>query len=166
MSHGAHFTHAHMVRFDRPLAAMPDKVWAVLTDFTLLPGWYGADGMLEGMVGGIVRLMGDHIRGTVTHWQPPRKLSSSWNVFGTNDEASPYPESYLTLELRPQDNGTMLSLTHLPVLEPFEKVNAMGWHTYLDMVEAAATGTTVEPREAYMKRNAQRYGVDLNNMPR
>ncbi len=41
MSHDAHFTHAHMVRFDWPLAATPDKVWAVLTDFTRLPGWYG-----------------------------------------------------------------------------------------------------------------------------
>ena len=74
MSHDAHFTHAHMVRFDWPLPATPDKVWAVLTDFTRLPGWYG-NGMLEGKVGGAVRLMGSHIRGTVTQWQPPRKLS-------------------------------------------------------------------------------------------
>jgi uncharacterized protein YndB with AHSA1/START domain len=51
MSHDAHFTHAHMVRFDWPLAATPDQVWAVLTDFTRLPGWYG-NGTLEGKVGG------------------------------------------------------------------------------------------------------------------
>ena len=165
MSHDAHFTHAHMVRFDWPLPATPDKVWAVLTDFTRLPGWYG-NGMLEGKLGGAVRLMGNHIRGTVTQWQPPRKLSYSWNVFGTNDESSPYPESYLTLELSPQDNGTMLTLTHLPVLEQFEKVNAMGWHTYLDMVKAAVSGAPVEAREVYSRRNAERYGVDLNNMPR
>lgn len=165
MSHDAHFTHAHMVRFDWPLAATADKVWTVLTDFTCLPGWYG-NGTLEGKVGGTVWLMGNHIRGTVTQWQPPRKLSYSWNVFGTNDESSPYPESYLTLELSPQGDGTMLTLTHQPVLELFEKVNAMGWHTFLDMVEAAAAGKPVGAREVYMKRNAERYGVDLNNMPR
>ena len=102
-----------------------DKVWAVLTDFTRLPGWYG-DGMLEGKVGGAVRLMGSHIRGTVTQWQPPRKLAYSWNVFGSNDETSPYPESYLTLELSPQDSGTMLTLTHLPVLERFVKAERHG----------------------------------------
>jgi hypothetical protein len=28
------------------------------------------------------------------------------------------------------------------------------------------TGGPVEPREVYMKRNARRYGVDLDNMPR
>ena len=87
-------------------------------------------------------------------------------IFGTNDEISPYPESYLTLELSPQDNGTMLTLTHLPVLDRFVKANAMGWHTYLDMVKAAVTGAPVEPREVYAKRNAERYGIDLNNMPR
>jgi len=42
----------------------------------------------------------------------------------------------------------------------------MGWHTFLDMVDATARGATVEPREAYMKRNAERYGVDLTKLPK
>ena len=165
MSHDAQFTHAHMVRFDWPLVGTPDTVWAVLTDTKRLPAWYG-DGVLEGKVGGAVRLTGGHIRGTVTQWQPPRKLAYSWNVFGTGEETSPYPESYLTLELSPQANGTLLTLVHLPVLERFAKVNAMGWHTYLDMVDAAVRGAPIEPREVLARRNAERYGVDLSNMPR
>jgi uncharacterized protein YndB with AHSA1/START domain len=147
------------------LAATPNTVWTVLTDIKRLPAWYGA-AVLEGKVGGTVRLMGGHIRGTVTQWLPLRKLAYSWNVFGTGEETSPYPESYLTLELSPQDGGTLLTLTHLPVLERFVKANAMGWHTYLDMVEAAVTGAPVEPREVYARRNAERYGVDLKNMPK
>jgi hypothetical protein len=75
---------------------------------------------------------------------------------------SDYPESYLTLEL----DDTKLTLTHLPVLEAFVKLNAAGWHTFLDMVDAAARGEDVEPREAYMKRNADRYGIDLSKLPR
>ena len=31
------------------------------------------------------------------------------------------------------------------------------------MVTAAARGEPVEPREAYMKRNAEHYGIDLAN---
>jgi hypothetical protein len=58
-----------------------------------------------------------------------------------------------------------LTLTHLPILEEFVKLNAMGWHTFLDMVETASTGATVEPREAYIKANAERYGVDLSRLP-
>jgi uncharacterized protein YndB with AHSA1/START domain len=165
MSHDAQFTHAHMVRFDWPLAGTPDTVWSVLTDINRLPAWYG-DGVLDGKVGGRVRLMGGHIRGTVTQCQPQRKLAYSWNVFGTGEETSPYPESYLTQELSPQATGTLLTLVHLPVLERFVKVNAMGWHTYLDMVDAVVRGAAPEPREVSVKRNAERYGVDLSNMPR
>jgi uncharacterized protein YndB with AHSA1/START domain len=156
MNQGAQFTHAHMVRFERPLPAARDKVWAVLTETSLLPGWYG-EGTIEGRVGGKVELMSNHIRGVVTHWEPQRKLAYTWSVFMPGQTVSDYPESYLTLEL----DETKLVLTHLPVLEAFVKLNAMGWHTFLDMVEAAARGEIVGPRESYMLRNAELYGVDL-----
>ena len=52
----------------------------MLTDTQRLPGWYG-DGAIEPQVGGKVELMGGHIRGTVTQWQPSRKLAYTWNVF-------------------------------------------------------------------------------------
>jgi hypothetical protein len=91
-----------------------------------------------------------------------KKLGYTWNVFMPGQTVSDYPESYLTLEL----DDSKLTLTHLPVVEAFVKLNAMGWHTFLDMVDAAARGEQVEPREAYMKRNAERYGIDLSKLPR
>jgi uncharacterized protein YndB with AHSA1/START domain len=160
MTSDAQFTHAHMTRFERPLPAARIKVWELLTDISRLPGWYG-DGAIEGRVGGAVTLMGGHIKGVVTQWQPQNKLAYTWNVFMPGQAASDYPESYLTLEL----GEANLVLTHLPVLEAFVKLNAVGWHTFLDMVDAAARGGIVEPRETYMKRNALHYGVDLPQRP-
>jgi uncharacterized protein YndB with AHSA1/START domain len=160
MTADAQFTHAHMVRFERTIEAGPEVVWAVLTDTGQLPGWYG-EGRIEGRVGGAVSLMDGHIKGTVTQWEPGRKLAYTWNVFAPGQTRSDFPESYLTLEL----DGGRLTLTHLPVLEAFVKLNAMGWHTFLDMVDAAARGAPVEPRDAYMKRNAARYGVELPKRP-
>jgi uncharacterized protein YndB with AHSA1/START domain len=160
MSDDAHFGHAHMVRFDRMLPGPPERTWAVLTDTALLPGWYG-EGRIEPRSGGAVELMGGHIRGVVTQWQPAMRLAYTWNVFNPGDEVSPYPESHLTLALTPTGDGTTLLLQHLPVLERFVKLNAMGWHTYLDMVGDAVRGVPVEARDTYMKTNAQRYGVDL-----
>ena len=61
----------------------------------------------------------------------------------------------------------MLTLTHLPVLEQFVKVNAMGWHTYLDMVKAAVTGAPVEAARGLFQ--AQRRTLrrrSRTNMPR
>jgi uncharacterized protein YndB with AHSA1/START domain len=135
MSPDAQFTHANMVRFERPLPAAREKVWALLTTPGLLPGWYG-EGRIEGRVGGTVDLMGGHIKGVVTQWVPPKKLSYTWNVFMPGQTVSDYPESYLTLTL----DDVTLTLEHLPVLDEFVTPNAMGWHTFLDMVEAAARG--------------------------
>jgi len=36
----------------------------------------------------------------------------------------------------------------------------MGWHTFLDMLEAALRREAPQPREALMKRNAACCGVD------
>ena len=160
MTSDAQFTHAHMTRFVRPLSASRDKVWLTLTDTSRLPGWYG-EGLIEPRVGGAVEFMGSHIKGVVTQWVPQKKLAYTWNVFMPGQTVSDYPESYLTLEL----DDTNLTLTHLPVLEAFVKLNAVGWHTFLDMVDAAAGSGPVEPRETYMKRNALHYGVDLPQRP-
>ena len=156
---------APLVRFERRLSGPIERVWEFLTNPARLPAWFG-NGTIEPRAGGAVYLMDGHIRGVVTQWDPPRKLAYSWNVFNPGEDRSDYPESYLTITLEPAGDDVLLTLTHLPVLERFEKQNAMGWHTYLDMLSAAVRGGPVEDRPAYMKRNAALYGVDLNNLAR
>jgi uncharacterized protein YndB with AHSA1/START domain len=165
MSDYAQFGKAATVRFERLLPGPIEHVWAFLTDPARLPGWFG-DGVIEPRAGGEVRLMSGHVLGVVTRWNPPRQLIYTWNVYGPGESESRYPESYVTFELDPKGSEVLLVLMHLPVLERFEKQNAMGWHTFLDMLAAAARGETPEGRSAYMQRNAQRYGVDLTNLSR
>ena len=157
------------VRFERLLPGPIERVWEHLTNTKLLHNWFGDKSSIEPRQGGAVRLMDGHIRGTVTQWQPPHHLSYTWNVFNPGDRpdaVSAYPESYLTLTLQPQDSNVLLVLTHLPVLEKFEKQNAMGWHTFLDILSDTLAGYKVRSRQQYMTRNSARYGVDLNNLTR
>ena len=165
MTEDGHLTKAAMVRFERLLPGPIERVWEFLTDTRRLPEWFG-DGTIEPRAGGAVTIMGGHVRGIVTQWQPPHRLAYSWNVFNPDEEESRYPESSLTIELQPRGEDVLLTLTHVPVLERFEKQNAMGWHTYLDMLGAAVRDEPAQPRAAYMKRNAARYGVDLANLTR
>ena len=72
-------------------------------------------------------------------------------------------EAQVTFSLAAVGDGTVLTLEHLPVLEQFVRLNAMGWHTFLDMVAAAVRGGPVEGRDTYMKANARRYNIDLAN---
>jgi uncharacterized protein YndB with AHSA1/START domain len=154
------------IRFERLLPYSAEKVWDHLTLPRKLAGWHGEDSEIEPREGGRVRLMGGHIRGLVTQWKPPRKLIYTWNVFAPGETESSYPESYLCFELAPRGDQVLLTLFHVPVLDRFEKQNAMGWHTFLDMLESALQGRAVEDRSVYMQRNAQLYGVDLANLRR
>jgi uncharacterized protein YndB with AHSA1/START domain len=165
MNDDGQITTIKSVRFARLLPGPIERVWEHLTDTALLPGWFG-DGAIEHRAGGEVRLMGGHIRGVVTQWNPPRRLAYTWNVFDPGADASRLPESYLTIDLELRGKDVLLTLTHLPLLDQFQRQTAMGWHTFLDMVGAAVRGTSPEPREVYMKRNAQRYGVDPANLAR
>jgi uncharacterized protein YndB with AHSA1/START domain len=154
------------VRFERRLPGPIEKVWAHLTQPDALPGWYGSGSTIEPREGGQVRLNDGHIRGVVTQWRAPVKLAHTWNVFAPGETVSAYPESYLTIELAPEGDAVALTLVHLPVLERFEPQNAMGWATFLDMLEAAAKGEPAQPPRVYMEANAARYGVDLANLER
>jgi uncharacterized protein YndB with AHSA1/START domain len=165
MSNKAKFERVPMVRFERTLPGPIERVWDFLVNPDLLSEWFG-EGTIEARVGGSVRLMNGHIRGVVTVWAPHRHLSYTWNVFSPGEAKSAYPESYVRFELEPRGDQVLLVLTHLPVLERFEEQNAMGWHTFLDMVEVAVQGREIEAREIYMQRNAAQYGVDLANLAR
>jgi uncharacterized protein YndB with AHSA1/START domain len=154
------------VRFQRALAGSVPQVWAHLTEPAELSGWYDAGSIIEPREGGTVSLNGGHIRGVVTQWRPHVRFAHTWNVFGPGELVSPYPESYLALELAEAGRGAMLTLTHFPVLERFEAQNKMGWATFLDIVEDTLAGRLVGPRRVYMERNARRYGVDLAALQR
>ena len=154
------------VRFVRTVAGSPQRVWEYLTDCRRLAAWFGDEGILEPREGGAVCFMQGHVRGIVTQWKPHRRLAYTWNVFGPGEAESPYAESYVTFDLEPLGSDVRLTLTHLPVLERFEKQNMMGWHTFLDILSAAARDETIEARSVYMQRNAALYGVDLTNLQR
>lgn len=156
------------VQFERLLPRPIERVWQHLTVTKLLPSWFGS-GSIEPRMGGAVTFMDGHIRGVVTRWDPPICLAYTWNVHAPDDAAnaiSAYPESYLNFNLEPQGGQVLLRLRHLPILERFEKQNAMGWHTFLDMLGATLRGEKVEERAVYMKKNAALYGVDLANLAR
>ena len=161
----ATFSTIPCVHLERILPGTIESVWAFLTCAELLPGWFDG-GEIEPRLGGKVHLAGGHILGTVTQWSPPHRLTYSWNVYSPGEAVSPYPESCVSFELEAKGEGVRLTLRHLPVLERFERQNAMCWHTFLDMVAAAAGGRPLKTRSEYMRRNAEAYGVDLNNLSR
>lgn len=153
------------ILFERHLPASPEKAWAFLTETARLKEWYG-EGAIEPREGGKVELMGGHIRGVVTGWRPGEFLAYTWNVFSPGETVSSWPVTYLEFALAPEGQNTKLTLTHRPIPKRMQPQTAMGWHTFLDMMDAALRGEAVGPRGPYMQKNAALYGVDLNNLQR
>jgi uncharacterized protein YndB with AHSA1/START domain len=145
-----------MVRFERLLPGPMERVWDYLTSSEHLGKWL-LNGTIEPREGGAVNLGDGHIRGVVTQWQPPRRLTYTWNVFSPGA----YPESYLTLELEPRGEQVALTLTHRPILLPeFEGRTMMGWHTFLARLLAVVEGREPEPQAELMERHRILYGVE------
>jgi uncharacterized protein YndB with AHSA1/START domain len=151
--------------FERTLPAPAEKAWSFLTETPRLTEWYG-EGIIEPREGGKVELMGGHIRGVITGWRPGQFLAYTWNVFSPGETVSRWPVSYLEFALAPDGANTKLILTHRPIPRAVQPQTAMGWHTFLDMLDTAARGETVGAMNATMQKNAALYGVDLNNLKR
>jgi uncharacterized protein YndB with AHSA1/START domain len=162
MTHDGQQRKETMVRFERLLPGPVERVWEFLTGSEHLPAWFGGRGMryvIEPREGGAVSLADGHIRGVVTQWKPPRLLAYTWNVFGPGETESPYPESYVSFDLKQKGDDVLLTLTHRPVLDGFEGQTMMGWHTFLDMLDVLLQGQDPEARDVIMERNRARYGV-------
>jgi uncharacterized protein YndB with AHSA1/START domain len=146
------------VRFVRAFDAPVEKIWAFLTDSSLLPEWYG-HGVIEPCEGGKVSLMGGHIRGVVTGWQPQKFLGYTWSVFQPGETESKWPVSYL--EFRLEDSR--LTLIHRPIPAAMQSQTMMGWHTMLDLIMAGLGGEY--PKRADLSaKNAALYGVDMSKL--
>jgi uncharacterized protein YndB with AHSA1/START domain len=152
------------VRFTRLLPGPVAKVWQFLTDTALLPQWHG-EGRIEPREGGAVSLMGGHVRGVVTAWRPEKFLGYTWNVFSPGEAQSRWPVSYLEFALEPDGDGTRLTLTHRPIPAAMQAQTMMGWHTMLDLIDAALRGEFPQRADLF-SQNAALYGVDMNNLAR
>ena len=154
------------VRFERVLPGPIERIWDFITGSEQLSGWLGGECAIEPRAGGAVSLSGSHIRGVVTQWRPPRVLAYTWNVFAPGATESSLPESYLTIALQPYGGDVRLALVHRPIVEGFEGLSLMGWHTLLDMLDALVRNETPPAREAIMERNRARYGVEQATLER
>jgi uncharacterized protein YndB with AHSA1/START domain len=150
------------VRFVRVLPGPMDKVWAFLTETARLAEWYG-EGRIEPREGGAVTLMGGHVRGVVTAWQPGVLLGYTWNVLAPGETVSRFPVSYLEFALAADALAVRLTLTHRPIPEAMQNQTAMGWHTMLDLLEAGLNGEFPKRADIF-PTNAALYGVDINKL--
>lgn len=141
----------------RILPGSVERLWSYLTEADKQAQWMGS-GIMEPRVGGTVELAFDiaqmtggettpdrfkdaecsGVRGVVTCWDPPKKLSYTW-AEGDNP-------SEVVFDLVPQGSSVELTVTHRNLTHRSDAVCvACGWHSHLALLIAHLNGTQHAP---------------------
>jgi uncharacterized protein YndB with AHSA1/START domain len=131
------------VRIDAP----PSAVFDFLTDPAKMVRWMGIDATLDPRPGGPYRvnLNGhDWVSGRVVEIVPDRLLVFTW---GWEDGTFPVPPGASTVEitLLPDDNGTLLRLTHRDLPQDMRAFHRLGWEYALPRLAVVAAGRDPGP---------------------
>ncbi|WP_203916672.1 SRPBCC family protein [Rugosimonospora africana] len=115
------------LRFSRRLAHTPEKVWRALTEPEHLAAWFPTTIEGDRAAGASLRFAhpegkGPAFTGTMIAYQPPSLMEFEW---GTDT---------LRFELRPDGDGTVLTLLDLFDEQGKAARDAAGWHVCLDLL--------------------------------
>jgi uncharacterized protein YndB with AHSA1/START domain len=141
------------LRIQRLLPGPIERIWAYLTDSELRRKWMAA-GDMEMKAGAPFELVwrndeltdppgerpagfgGEHrMQSRITEFDPPRKLSITWNSTGD-----------VTFELEPKGKGVLLTVIHRRFPDRAMQLKHMaGWHMHLDVLVARVSGEEPAP---------------------
>ena len=141
------------LKIQRLLPGPIERIWAYLTDSELRRKWLAAGDM--GTEAGVpfelvwrndeltdppgkspAGFGGEHrMQSLITEFDPPRKLSITWNSTGD-----------VTFELEPKGKGVLLTIVHRRFPDRATLLKHMaGWHMHLDVLVARASGEEPMP---------------------
>jgi uncharacterized protein YndB with AHSA1/START domain len=125
---------------ERRIKAAPAKVYAAWTDPEKIRRWWGPDqgpttrAETDVRVGGRFRVCfrtmdgGEHeVVGVYREVVPDRRLAFTWNWV-----SAPERESLVTVEVAPDGEGTLLTLTHEEIVPDTAHDYVRGWSGSLD----------------------------------
>jgi uncharacterized protein YndB with AHSA1/START domain len=124
------------------IRATPTRVWAALTDPTLMANWSGQPAVYDGRKGGRYRLWADYVTGRVVIWEPPRRLAQTWKPVDWTIE-----NSVVTFVLKPTRGGTRLDLIHENVQPEDYEGTTSGWNDfYVGPLRRMLEAETLKPK--------------------
>ena len=143
-----------MLRFERPLAHSPERVWRAVSEPEEMKQWFVAPVEWVPEEGETFDAYGQ--TGRVTEVDPPRALAWTWG-----DERYGF-------EIRPKGEGCVLVFTHVFEDRAVGAQHASGWETYFRRLDVHLDGGHLTEAEAHdpeflhevHEAYAERFGLD------
>jgi uncharacterized protein YndB with AHSA1/START domain len=141
------------LRFERTLRHAPERVWLALTEPEQEAAWHPTPARFEPRVGGRVEYVpGGHVAdmpdGEVTDYDPPRLLGYYWTADGVES-------NHLRFEIRPHDEGSVLTLIHSFEDRLKSARDGAGWHVCLEALAGALEGPGAAPEHGRLDSTGQ-----------
>lgn len=125
----------------RRIAAPPARVYRYLTESDLWALWQGVEASLEPSPGGDLSLTmpgGQIARGKFVELVPETRVVFSWGWEG-HPEVPP-ASTTVEIELTPDGDGTLVTLTHTGLPPSEMEMHRAGWEHYLPRLAKASEG--------------------------
>ncbi len=134
------------VRLEQRIAASPATVYRYLTEADRWRLWQGASADIDARPGGgfsMVMANGMQAAGAFMEVEPGRRVVFTWGWVG--HPGIPPGSSIVEIDLRPDGDGTVLTLTHRDLSPDEVATHALGWRHYLPRLADAAVGVDPGP---------------------
>jgi uncharacterized protein YndB with AHSA1/START domain len=139
---------AHDLVVERRVSVPPEKVFTYFTDARKWIAWQGIEAELELEPGGIwrVNVSGDGFAsGRVVEVVANERIVFTWGW----EEGPPVPpgSTTVTIELVPEEGGTLIRLTHRDLPPEQIDIHRYGWEHYVPRLAAVAEGRDAGPNQ-------------------
>jgi uncharacterized protein YndB with AHSA1/START domain len=131
-----------VVRVQRAIKASPATVFSFFTDRDRWLSWQGVAAEIDPRPGGVFRMnvRGDGwASGRFTAIEPYHRIVFTWGWEG-DDSLVPPGSSTVEVTLKPDGEGTLLTLVHGGLPLPALDIHREGWDHYLDRLTVRAAG--------------------------
>jgi uncharacterized protein YndB with AHSA1/START domain len=127
--------------------APPAAVYELLTDASRFVEWMAPVASLHPVRGGALtwtHVNGERVIGTFVDLVPDRRVVFTFG-WDRPDVEVPPGSTTVTIELRPQNEGTELRLVHSGLAGPMADAHGGGWDNYLGRLARVASGQSAGP---------------------
>jgi uncharacterized protein YndB with AHSA1/START domain len=131
---------------ERRVGAPPSLVYSYLTESARWALWQGVSAGIDPRPGGIFAVTmpnGSRARGEFVELIPDQRVVFSWGWI--DHPGVPPGSSTVVIDLIPEDEGTLIRLTHSGLPSEEIELHTAGWNRYLPRLALAAQGGEPEP---------------------
>lgn len=129
----------------RRIRAAPERVYGFFTDPALWARWQGSSATIDAQPGGVLRVVmgagGSGVaEGRFLELDPFERIVFTWGWARSPLSALPPGSTVVTVHLRPDGDGTLVTLTHDSLPEGERDLHEAGWSLYLGRLVTVAEG--------------------------